>query len=125
MAWMVMATVVLAASPAAAGPAFARSMNNVMGSMPSPAGNPPAIVGLGVMGSSGECFQAANARPDATSWTCKKPRPPTRFDPPPCATLRWLTRPGPHHRPPRFHTLPSSGVPGHNSAIDHSTCHLQ
>ena len=52
-----------------AGPVFARSMNNVMGAMPSPAGKAPAIVGLGVMGSTGECLRAAYARPTATSWT--------------------------------------------------------
>lgn len=55
--------------PSVAGPVFARSVNNVMGSMPSPAGNPPTIVGLGVMNSPGECLQAAYDLPAATSWT--------------------------------------------------------
>ena len=64
-----LASVVPLAVAAGTGPVFAPGENNVLGAMPSPAGNPPAIVLVGAVSSALECERAAYANSAAVSWT--------------------------------------------------------
>ena len=71
MATLILTFVLSSSAILVSPPKFAANENNVMDAMPTPNGNPPAILLLGVMASSDACESAASAPAwnNATSWT--------------------------------------------------------